>query len=593
MINKGLGLARCASMLIALAGCDGGSGTSATAASSQGSSTGSSGAELSSTGGGNTGSAGSTASGTSGARGSSTSSGVSSGGSGGSCHPDSGLGGQCTTTADCELHSGLICSSDHGEGICTVPTIPVVGACAPLGAPCDGADSGCCGICFDGGCRDFQSSPCQDYPGAPCSSSTPCCELLNCTGETCQPTCGQENAICNPDAGNGDCCIGLGYTCEPTIDGGSVYECNNIYAVIPGGGCIPGCAEGDREQCELGSPCDPDHRPDNCGAAGLACDPNLDVCTRPYSNDACIQGGPPCVGNSYFLDSLADMACVVVPQAYAKPVCVQSCQSTNDCVDPSTYCCTTCYPPACIPSYLSMEPCQFFQPCDTQESNDGLCAPYTASGASTVGWCLQATHDGGGPGSSCDTYATRENPAFCDTADWCIAGLCMPICNAGVNGGGASSPPGPFCSNADTQECVSAFGQIADDSDLGFCLTTCDLFAIDGGSGCPSASGGSLQGCFPLAVIGLDDQLTGGCLGVAGSAARVGQVCTQPAGGPSACEEGSLCYPEPNGGSFCDAICQLHTECGDGSSCQAYELAPGYFSSVTGVCFTGTSVDGG
>jgi hypothetical protein len=587
-----LGLTFCAGALLGLIGCSTSHPSSATsslgATSTQGTGAGTTG---SATGAAATnGSAGSTASSTTGFFGTATSSG---GGTSGSCLPDSGLGGPCLTTADCGNGSGLICSSDHGGGACVVPEFPPLVACASAGTGCGpSADAGCCGLCIDGGCDDLAHWPCQDYPGAPCGEVA-CCQLLSCVNGACQPSCGQETAPCDPDAGNGDCCIALGFTCQASSDGRTVYACNNIFSVPPGGGCVSACIQG-RTECELGAPCDPFQFPDNCAPAGLACDPNLDVCTRPYETDACIQGGPPCAPNSYLLNSLATEVCAVVPSAFAKPVCAQLCQSTGDCVDPSTYCCTTCSPPVCIPSYFSPESCQPFGVCNSEGTHDGLCVPFTVPLQLTFGWCLQVIVDGGGPGSSCNTYASRENPAFCDTSDWCIVGMCAPICNAGTHGGMDSHPPGPFCPDSNRQKCISAFGQLADSSDFGFCLTSCALFPDAGEPRCLPSDGGAPQGCVPLYVFGLNDDVIGGCAGMSTSAAAIGQPCTQPLGGPSACSEGSLCYHEPTGGTYCDRVCLLGTACSDGSKCQPYALAPGLSSSKTGICFTSVGgTDGG
>jgi hypothetical protein len=555
-------------------------GNDATGASSSGSTTDTSGGGSGSTAGAGTGSnvGGSTT-------GNASSTGGTSGSTGGECYsPDSGL---CVTSADC--HDGyLVCTSDHGGGICVAKPTSVPTDCAIAGSQCGGtSDPICCGLCVDGGCRDLADFPCRSDVGAPCGD-TACCELMACVDGGCEPTCGQLNALCNPADGDDDCCAAFGYRCQATVDGGNTYECNNAYSVPMGGGCIPYCAESGKPQCELGSPCDPRKVPDNCALAGLSCDENTDVCTRPYPGYFCIPGGPPCAPNQSFLDSNAGIVCAPNTRSSSQPVCGQLCQSTADCVDPTTFCCIDCGEPhMCIPDAL-LGRCTPFAACDSQGTNDGICAPFIDSRA-TISWCFQASADGGGPGSSCVDYASRQNPSFCDTSDWCSGGLCLPVCNAGL------SDAGPTCGDSGTQTCIATFDQAGDRIDFGYCLTQCALFTDAGDANlandCTASGDGAPEVCVPMWWLGATDAPFGGCARQEVSFAQIGQGCARGASGSSSCASGSVCFNETSGINRCDRLClQSSGVCPDGYNCFAVPLTLDSATDVTGVCLP---IDGG
>jgi hypothetical protein len=574
---------RCLWGLVGLLGCShltqsdggstsGGTGTSATttgegtlgsAGSGGGSSSGSTGTE----GGSSSGSSGTGVSGTTGAGGVSS---ASSGGLSG-CGGVSMFGGPCATTANCQ--HGYVCTSESGGGTCVVNTGSYAAPCIAAGNACGGDAGTCCGVCVDGGCQDLANFPCQASVGGPCSSVA-CCNLLACVDGGCQPTCGQAYALCNPDHGNADCCVAQGYTCQATVDGGSVFWCSNQNLLL-GAGCAALCIDGGLPQCELGSPCNP--IVDQCVGAGLVCDPLYDVCTQPEENEQCLLGGPPCVAGNYFQNSSAEMVCAPDP-ATTQDTCTQLCQSTRDCIDPQTACCTSCVPPTCELDE-SADRCTVFYPCNSQGESDGVCLALREGPSSQLSYrCYQATVDGGGAGASCDNYATRQNPAFCDTSHFCVGGLCVALCNPG-------SDSGPDCPDRATQQCNDIY-----DQNSGYCLTRCDLFTDAGDpitdASCAAPDGGAPEVCVPIYWFLADDSPRGACTRQEAPSIPIGQRCTADTSGASPCAAGSWCFNDPYGGSFCDQICLLDggSGCPSGQPCAPLEIVVGFQSSVTGVC---------
>ena len=509
----------------------------------------------------------------------------------GNCAPLSGDGGRCITSVDCE--DSLVCSQAYDGGSCVAPSIPTIVACSSSGAACGlVGDAPCCGFCVGGQCKDLDQVPCASTPGASCTGASDCCLDLACVDGSCQPTCGQENAACDPAHGSGDCCIGLGFTCQGYgLDAGAPYECNNIYSFANLVSCMPYCSVRGPSECELGSPCSLGGTPgmpvDPCAAAGLVCDADLNVCARPslgsFIGEPCLPGGPACGGPTELTNSNVKIVCVPDAGRYGNlgPLCLELCQSTKDCLLPGDACDPDQFsPPACQPSDSTSATCtKPFQACDSAGSADGLCELNYSGGP----LCVQRTLDGGGPGSACSIWAIRENPAFCDTADFCNGGLCVPVCNAGT-----SKPfppvPNPVCPAG--QRCVDAYARDTDSADMGFCVTNCD-FLSDGGGGCVPPDGGVPQVCLPDLIFGTDDD--GGICG-AGivNPLPIGAPCTPYVNGtitPSPCVAGALCLNPPAGGNICTRICMLGTKCPGGAACQPINLAAGEYSTVTGACY--------
>jgi hypothetical protein len=481
------------------------------------------------------------------------------------------------TSVDCI--AGLVCLSSQDGGTCQQPTIPAIVGCGSKGSNCGGAaDAPCCGFCVQGTCKDLGEVPCATYVGAPCNGPSDCCSFLSCDAGTCQATCGGENAPCNPANGNGDCCVQLGQTCQGYGgDGGTPYECNNGYAVQPGTGCATYCAVGGPPECQLGAPCEPASTGlDNCVAAGLFCDPGFDVCVGPERGDLCIQGGPPCGGPVELVNTNVQMVCVSGLAGFGGPVCSDLCASTKDCFKSGDACDTSSTPPICVPAFLVQSCTGPFGTCDSAGTNDGICEPYNDNGG-IVGWCTQANPDGGGPGTVCSISANRENPAFCDTADLCNGGICVPICNAGTG-------TDRHCDAG--QRCIPLNGQTSDVQDMGYCVTDCD-FLSDGG--CIPPDGGTAEVCLPDLLFGYGDDDMGICAGQTANPLPVGATCTPlNANGivtPSPCVAGAACINPPTGGNFCTQLCIIGTACPNGTDCQSINITAGLYSSVTGACF--------
>ena len=575
MAMRAIWTVSCLGALVEICACQGGSsGTGGeTTASSTLTTGGSSGGEA-------TGTSGTT--GSQRASGSGTSGGTSGGSSTGRCDSvPSGPGGSCVTTADCP--TGSVCTSDHGGGICIAEGIPAPDACLPGASACgQTGDPPCCGFCRNSSCVDISAAPCSSKAGTPCRENIDCCVNLACVSDagqqTCQPSCGQENDVCNPAHGNADCCVGLGLACQGYAGGDAgPFECNNQYAVVAGGGCASMCSEKGPPECQLGSPCDPSVQPDNCVPAGLYCDLSNDVCEGPLEFDLCLPGGPACGLDSSLANSRLEPVCAATMYTTA-PICAELCDTTADCLHPDDACCTACSPPVCLPGWL-IQPCtDFFGACDAQGTNDGICAPYNFQGMQ-LGVCIQATASGGGLGSACAVNGNRENPGFCDTSHICTTGFCGPACNSGT----AKDLPCPDPAN---QICVPVYGETTDSDDFGSCYTKCDFLSD---AGCSAPDGGVPQVCVPGLVYGLGDANLGVCAAQAPDPAPIGAPCTAVDGiiiTPSPCVQGGVCYnnPVPGGGSFCDQPCLVGDKCPNGSDCQPISFA-GQFTSVVGVCF--------
>jgi hypothetical protein len=365
------------------------------------------------------------------------------------------------------------------------------------------------------------------------------------------------------------------------LDGGAPFACNDIAAILPDAGCVPACTDGGPSQCQLGAPCAPNVTGvnDNCAPAGLFCSELSETCAVPSESFYCTEGGASCRDGpdrdhlgQYLRNANVALECIQ-PTNIDAPVCSQLCQSTTDCVNPRETCCTDCVPRVCI---TNEDGCSdVFRACDAQGSGDGRCE----SDAPFGNLCVQANVDGGGPGSACDDLANRENPAFCDVADQCWFGVCVPVCN----------PSGdPVCPD-ERQFCLPVHS-----SSYGVCLTICALWAS---GGCPSIDGGVVQVCsLSLAVEAnvVVDSVTV-CVAQQADPAPIGGRCI-PADGvdtlvsyPSPCVAGAICLNDVASNDWtCRQLCALGGRggppCPSGSTCKPISVGPGIATPSLGVC---------
>jgi hypothetical protein len=528
---------------------------------------------------------------------------------GNGCQGDAGA--PCVTNADCATTLCSVTASQaqtgpSAVGICDVPPTPAtIDRCSPAETACGGAgDAPCCGYCG----ADVPTRFCHDLPhacgngGTTCATDDDCCATFACVGAVCKATCGQNLAACDPTNRNSDCCTNLGFTCLSTVtDAGgvitqSVYGADVCFNQLlpeveanPLAACQAPAREnacGDAGECLLGSPCAPvtaAGQIDACAAAGLACDFNSGVCRFPQWQESCNPAGPPCDyagnsrDNSYLCEnpgnSFTTSGGMVVP-----PFCNQLCATAGDCVNPLAQ----CYPlgaPAnqSICLFYSQTTAagagctNYFGMCNASGTNDGICLQINTG----RGECWQTAASGGAAGAACDDNANRQNPLFCDSADFCIGNTCDQLCDPA---GGA-----PTCPTNATCVGVSATATPT----YGVCAVSCDFTAADGG-GCSAG-----QKCALPYIFGLADQPVGACIGLAINAQSLGEPCMP--GFPDPCGIGLTCEGDPNlggniGGFWCHQSCTNPGDaCADGTPCIGYTLGQGAVSTSQGFC-TGTAV---
>jgi hypothetical protein len=235
--------------------------------------------------------------------------------------------------------------------------------------------------------------------------------------------------------------------------------------------------------------CVPGAIPDTCAALGLVCHGNFGVgsCGPPQELDPC----DPDAGCA-----TSDLSCDLLFTSSGIYLCLRSCNSTGDCVNPTTSCFndvaaggTICFYNVCGPDWpLPFPPLSgssYYAPCNAQGAGDGTCLP-VESQLGTVGICLQ-----GGPvtsGGACVEQRTDGGgDQLCASGTLCAAAngayACNPICAASANGsldgGGPSCASGSVCANV-----------LNASFDFGQCLTSCN------GSG--TCAGSST--CVPLSL---------------------------------------------------------------------------------------------
>jgi hypothetical protein len=491
---------------------------------------------------------------------------------------------------------GLVCTSASGNGLCVLPPFIPGTECAVAGSHCgDPGDPTCCGVCKGSSCVDLTDAPCSRLTGAQCQAQTDCCIDLRCVFDagvgSCQPTCGTERAPCDPSRGNADCCLDYGFTCVGWgVDGGAPFACNDMAIVLPDSGCVAACMDGGPPQCQLGAPCNPNYTAgglDPCYPAGLVCNEFSGTCGTPPFGAYCAEGGAPCrdspdrdLFGQYLRNANVALECVQ-PTGFDAPICTQLCQSTRDCADPYGTCCVDCVPSSCghYPS-TCIDP---YGVCNAEGTADGRCEPLPPFG----NFCVQANINGGGPGSACDDLANRENPAFCDFADLCQFGVCVPTCNTSGD---------PMCPSI-LQSCMPN-----PNSTYGRCITLCSLWES---GGCPTVNGGVPQVCAPaLDANDLSEDSVGLCVAQQANPSPIGAACIPHHGAnslvssPSPCVAGTMCLNDVASNDWtCRQLCELAgggaPPCPAGSTCHPIAVGPEIATTHIGVCLGSGRSDAG
>jgi hypothetical protein len=292
---------------------------------------------------------------------------------------------------------------------------------------------------------------------------------------------------------------------------------------------------------------------DNCQLAGLYCDPTNDVCRNPGQFEPCLPGGPSC--NPVAGSNTDNQVCASqAPQDGSPPVCLQTCQTNADCLWAWASCQATSGGNFCF-SNANPDCTDYFGTCNAAGTNDGICVLISV-GTQSFASCYQATLSGGGPGTACGINATRENPSFCDTSDFCMGGICEPVCN--------TSGTDHLCSGSN-ETCVQT--QIyANASVIGGCIIPCDIADLDGG-GCVATDAGVSTRCYPGGLFGgFPDNGTGLCVAEPAAPLAIGQPCFGMASEyEDPCVPGAICLGTPAAGFFCTQLCtNVGQLCADG-----------------------------
>jgi len=444
----------------------------------------------------------------------------------------------CATSIECDL--GLLCMDGHCESPAGgTPQCTASGIGPSAGAPC-------CESTQDGGSDGLACTgwiPCVTQ-GQSCGAGDTCCDTLSCGSDgTCDPVCGAINSVCTTDA---DCCADNGSRCVL----GSDFPANffGVGVTVPGSVCypfglpaqlVPGSANGsyypcaDFAQCpakgdggydagikevidcQLGSFCDPsspeDGGPDPCQTDGLVCDFNTRVCHNPELFEQCVPGGPPCSQDA-FTQSTSPVVCSqpIFGTGLGISLCVNECQTTEDCVAPWESCIA-----ASNPTYQICQDAEqstgcamgvasdLLGPCNAASVNDGICL---ALGGDAYGLCTQAFTDGdGGTGTSCNFNGNRQLGGLCDTSDLCLANTCGQLCNAASTaavscGAGTKCVPvmDVYGINIGPDPTVDAYT-------TGACATPCNFTLQDAGACGVNGTGVNAQGvplkCLPAELL--------------------------------------------------------------------------------------------
>lgn len=550
-----------------------------------------------------------------------TTTGGATGTTGGACTPGP-LGTPCISKLDCA--STLECNvTSDGGSVCGTPILAgtqcVKDGAAPAGTePCCGQLNTINGIKSCG-----PLSPCATQGGACGSASGTCCNLLACgDAGTCVPSCGGQLAACATSA---DCCEGDGYSCQSAAALGIAGVTGNVCLQFP----LPAQTQGQAAnqfvgctnqqvcaalapppqliECQLGAGCamqaDAGANSDPCAAVGLVCDMTANVCRAPGQLETCVQGGPSCYAVA---DTTTPLICS--PPDFTNSnssgsisLCAQPCLSgtagangTQDCAQPDFSCLAQVN--VCFQNSGCKTP---YGKCSSQGINDGVCVPIN-NGGSPFTLCFQAntTPDAGGPGMACNPNANRQQGGFCDTSDFCNAGLCGAICDADKAGGT------PAC--AQGQICFPTFAETGTQT-FGTCATSCDFTMLSGGP-CTTTAAGVPSKCIPAALLGQPDGTPSVCGAANANPLPIGANCTGATlalGVTDPCVAGAICLGPTNGPSICTQVCNPSgtNTCPNAGACTGIQFSgqPAASTSLgscpvpssTGSATTGSSTSGG
>jgi hypothetical protein len=249
--------------------------------------------------------------------------------------------------------------------------------------------------------------------------------------------------------------------------------------------------------------------------------------------------------------------------------CSQACSTTADCVNPIETCAgDSDYGGSICLEFDECQASQYFGPCNSAGTDDGYCYPVDY-GSGPVGFCIQATLDGGAAGDRClsDFENNRQEGGLCDTQDVCgPLGLCEPGCNAGASGS-------PACDGG--QQCFPLASFAAASIQAGYCSPACDFTSPDGG-GCPPDSSGIPEKCIPELFVDLIDSPTGVCAAGAAAPVALAQVCPYSVDGQigaadDPCVAGSVCLGVSALKSLRTCV-QLCNRVGQSSGCPTGQL---------------------
>jgi hypothetical protein len=538
--------------------------------------------------------------------------------------------------------SGWVDAGDAGDsgvdagdaGDSGIDAGPLPECCAPAGSSC--AMVACCGnlTCISGTCA--QPLPaCAGYAQA-CTSTSDCCSAGSADAGLPQMTCSPLD-----NAGNTACLYAQGgQAC-----GGSV-ACAPPYVCLGDAGCqVPlnttQCRTSSTS-CQIGDDCSSAFTGggvDPCNRDGLWCaflgrnsvGRPIGACLQPFVilPDPQISAGFPsnyatcnptknrCQPANGTSQQTAPVCATYWNAANGNPVCLESCQTSNDCSSLAEH----CVGGACVPVYcyyqdpttaaqytasqgsptVSSDALVLFQPCQITGDSPSYCLPQFDNFL-TSGLCFRVGVAGaGGLGAACNPRMYGNDPSsLCAAGFLCEHGTCVPWCdlddkyvapckqNTQGNIGCATNPNLPLPQSGSVTRAT------------GVCIEECSPYQpdSDAGSGCqPLTEDLTCTAQIPLCKLtGNDGDLIpapGVCVNGIGNPLPVGALCNPVSGWADPCVTGALCQSQLDGGSFaCFQICDPKPattppppSCPAPTHCQAFGCATDTgFCKHQGIC---------
>ncbi len=311
---------------------------------------------------------------------------------------------------------------------------------------------------------------------------------------------------------------------------------------------------------------------DPCSQDGLVCDisPN-GFCRNPNLFDPCVQGGPACNGS---LTTTSAIVCSdpIFGLVGGDSLCVNVCETTEDCVDPWQSCLESqgyadCAYATSATGCAQNTPSDLLQTCDSASTNDGIClALGMESPSNSFGLCTQAFTDGdGGTGQSCNAGGNRQLGGLCDTTDLCLGNTCGQLCNASMSAA-ASCGAGTTCVPLLAVYGIGIGPDPTNDAyTTGACATPCDFTLQDAGSCGVAGSGVNAAGvpvkCLPAEIYGYTaKEVPDFCMvgPTPDEAIALGADCTKASFGNDLdpCVAGAICIGNAANGSTCLQLCE-------------------------------------